>query len=129
MLSSARALLRFRRFVARLVDRACWHWWGVLLWLQQRPYLRRLVLPYPSTETVEDYAKQPGSDPKPRRGHPKVVVTKAVLLDLVELRNRMGFALRSRAAWNACGKLQQCFTWWHRRAGGSLRQCPTKLQA
>ena len=44
---------KWRRFVLRMHQRALWAAQVVFLWLLQRPYLRFLPLPYPSTSTVE----------------------------------------------------------------------------
>lgn len=46
------------RFVLRMHQRALWAAQGVFLWLLQRPYLRYLPLPYPSTSTVEKWLSQ-----------------------------------------------------------------------
>ena len=75
----------------RLWYRNMWHWRGGLLWLVQRPHIRRFAVPLPGVTTVAQYMQQPGSQPRLRNGHSKVHVTPAVLLDLVELRNKMGF--------------------------------------
>lgn len=53
-----RAVPRWRRFVLRLHERALWAAKGVFLWLLQRPYLRSLPFPYPSTSTTEAWLEQ-----------------------------------------------------------------------
>jgi hypothetical protein len=81
---------RFSRMLHRLWYRNMWHWKGVLQWLVQRPHIRRFALPLPGVTTVAQYMQQPGSQPRRRNGHSKVPLTPAVLLGLVDLRNKMG---------------------------------------
>jgi len=78
------AKLRWQRLFQRLLLRAQWHWQGLLLWLLQRPQLRGWVMPWPGTETVSEYMAQPGA----RRAVRKLSAEH--LLELVDLRNRMG---------------------------------------
>ena len=63
-----------------------WEAWaraGVLVWVAQRPHLRRLPLPWPGCQGVGDYVSlQPGA---PR-------VPSAVLVELMELRRHLGNA-------------------------------------
>ncbi|CAL1166460.1 unnamed protein product [Cladocopium goreaui] len=49
---------RWARMVMRAAARARWHALGLLLWLVQRPMLRFLPFPYPSTATTEQWQKQ-----------------------------------------------------------------------
>ena len=49
---------KWARMVRRLLSRALWHAWGLLLWLVQRPALRFLPFPYPATTSIMLYEKQ-----------------------------------------------------------------------
>ena len=49
---------RWGRIMIRAATRARWHALGLLLWLVQRPMLRFLPFPYPSTTTPEQWQKQ-----------------------------------------------------------------------
>lgn len=73
------------RFFVRIMHRNAWHWKGVLLWLIQKPHLRRLPLPPPGVETRLQYAEQAS-----RPGRPLALVDDAVMQDLVSLRIKMG---------------------------------------
>jgi len=73
------------RFFLRLRVRNEWHWRGLWLCLLRRPHLRSLPPPHPGTETVAKYLRQPRV--------PKTAakwVDAQVLVDLVDLRNKMG---------------------------------------
>ena len=74
--------------LARLAARSVWHWQGLLLWLLQRPRLRGYPLPWPGSETMEQYLKQPRTRPS-RSG--TSILTHGVFAELMELRNKMGF--------------------------------------
>ena len=65
-----------------MAGRAIWHWQGLLWWLVRHPELRGLPYPYPATETTESYERQPGG----RR------ISAAMLADLIEFRNKVGFS-------------------------------------
>ena len=49
---------KWRRMIIRLRERAIWAAKGLCLWLLQRPYLRFLPLPYPSTPSIEKWKHQ-----------------------------------------------------------------------
>ena len=72
---------RWGRMVLRLAVRLQWHWRGILLWLVQRPHLRVWPLPLPGVETPDQHLQQTGS---------AVAPTRKLLLELVELRNKLG---------------------------------------
>jgi hypothetical protein len=46
-----------------------------MLWLAQRPNLRRLPFPLPGVSETAKYLQQHGAQPRIRRGHPQYVVT------------------------------------------------------
>ncbi|CAJ1448249.1 unnamed protein product, partial [Effrenium voratum] len=90
---------RWARFTLRLVKRSLWHWQGVLLWLLQRPALRFLPTPYPSTTMVSEWQQQ-AEDMVLRGSWPRRWVTLAapkfngVMLNAaIFLRSRMGMVL------------------------------------
>ena len=84
---------RFARMWTRLRHRAMWSFKGTMLWLVQRPYLRRLPFPLPGVADLSKYMRQHGAKPKPRNGHPQYVVTNKILLGLIELRTKLGYEL------------------------------------
>lgn len=53
-----RQISRWRRFQLRLLERARWRAYGLLLWVLQRPAIRFLPFPYPSTASVEAWIQQ-----------------------------------------------------------------------
>ena len=85
---SPAALTRWRRVFTRIAARSVWHWQGLLHWLLPRAHLRGWATPWPGTETVFQYHRQ-----SLRLQSMAYHVSAAVLLELVELRNKMGFEL------------------------------------
>ena len=79
-------LARWRRVFTRIAARTVWHWQGLLHWLLPRAHLRGWATPWPGTETVFQYHRQ--SD---RLRGMNAHISAATLLELVELRNKMGF--------------------------------------
>ena len=49
---------KWRRMIIRLRERAIWAAKGLCLWLLQRPYLRFLPVPYPSTPSIDKWKHQ-----------------------------------------------------------------------
>ena len=82
------ALTRWRRVFTRMAARSLWHWQGLLHWLLPRAHLRGWATPWPGTETVFQYHRQ-----SIRLQSMAYHVSASVLLELVELRNKMGFEL------------------------------------
>ena len=70
----------WRRFLLRIEQRATWHARGVLLWLVQRPHLRKLPTPWPGTQTPKQYLEQPGGKN----------ITPKVFEELCALRSKIG---------------------------------------
>ena len=91
-------VLRWRRFMARLVSRLDWHIRGVLLWLLQRPTLRWVPLPYPSVGSIPQWREQAKAMVQNhtmarrhlRRALQAGAFTMRNLQDGVFLRNRLG---------------------------------------
>lgn len=53
-----RAAKRWSRMLLRLRMRTIWHWQGIRLWMVQRPFLRGLPIPLPSTSSVTAWEEQ-----------------------------------------------------------------------
>jgi len=82
---------RWKRLVLAHDARLGWHWLGLLLWLRRRPHLRGLPFPWPGTATHRDYLGQ--EDVKDSPGLSSRVITAQDVMDLVYLRNKLGFDL------------------------------------
>ena len=80
----------FVRCLLRLWAKARWHWYGVLLWLVQRPFLRGLPLPYPGLTTCAQYVER---QLRSRHVGVQAWISEACFKDLVTLRGRMGTKL------------------------------------
>lgn len=89
---------RWTRMCLRLFARARWHVQGLLLWLLQRPSLRYVPLPYPSTTTVDQWKEQCWEMVKSKgasqrhvaRAHQAGAFNAKNLNDATWLRNRLG---------------------------------------
>ena len=71
---------KWARLVLRKQARERWARTGVLLWVVQRPHLRRLPTPWPGCQGIADYLLQPGGRS----------VASSVLAELIELRKKLG---------------------------------------
>jgi len=78
-----KTLAKWSRMFQRLAAKARWHFFGILLWLVQRPQLRCFPTPWPSTSNPAAYHLQPG--------HP--TASPQVFAELIRLRDRMGTSL------------------------------------
>ena len=92
---------RWRRMFLKLNERMLWAARGVLLWLLQRPFLRFLPFPYPSTSSTDKWLKQARKQVSAgviSKRHFKLAVamkqfTMANLGEFIRLRGRIGLKL------------------------------------
>ena len=84
-------LQRWTRLVLRRESGQEWHWRGLQLWLQRRPHLRGLPLPYPSTCTLPAYIAQCREQKSLELDGD--FASSALLKDVIYLRDSLGIRL------------------------------------
>ena len=90
-----RVVARFRRLHLRKQLAEAWHFFGLQLWLQQRPALRYQPVPYLNVESVVDMVEN-GRKQAAIKVYPKAYLTRMapqtaqMVLEGIDFRRRMG---------------------------------------